>query len=79
MSTITKARELLATLLVACLLALTTSAPSHADSLHAEPDFAAVDAYVGSADENTENSRLGGSPRAGRLGDLCERLRTSSS
>lgn len=46
MNTITKARWLLATLLLVCLLARTTIAPSHAASMHSEPDFAAVDAYV---------------------------------
>lgn len=46
MNTITKARWLLATLLLVCLLARTTIAPSHAAAMHSEPDFAAVDAYV---------------------------------
>lgn len=46
MNTITKARGLLATLLVVGLLALTAITPSRADALHTEPDFSAVDAYV---------------------------------
>ncbi len=46
MNTITKSRWLLATLLVVCLLALTTIAPSRAALIHTATDFSAVDAYV---------------------------------
>jgi CubicO group peptidase (beta-lactamase class C family) len=37
---------MLATLLVVCLLAMTNISPSHADSIHNNTDFSAVDAYV---------------------------------
>lgn len=51
MNSITKTRWMLSTLLVVCLLTLAINLPSRAESLQADTDFSAVDAYVESQRE----------------------------